>query len=54
MRGKEGEMTLALDDPEGEATPLQRIRYGHEMSAYFVNRHFAVIDRRRIQYQRDR
>ena len=44
-RGEEGEVALVLDYPEGEATPLQRIRYVHDVRAYFVNRHVAVIDR---------
>src|SRR5436305_15268808 len=44
--GKKREMTFVLDDPEGEAAPLQRIRYGHDVSAYFVDCHVAVIDRR--------
>jgi hypothetical protein len=45
-------MTLALDDPEGEAAPLQRIRYAHDMGAYFVSRQFAVIDRREFHISR--
>ena len=42
--GEESEVVLVLDYPESEAAPLQRIRYGHDVSVYFVNRHVAVID----------
>src|SRR3984885_13608364 len=50
--GKEREVVLVLDYPEGEAAPLQRIRYGHDVSVYFVNRHVAVIDRREFNISR--
>ncbi|GLE50500.1 hypothetical protein ATCCBAA256_00940 [Mycobacterium montefiorense] len=44
--GKEREVALTLDDPEGEAAPLQRTRDGHDMSVYLVDRHVAMGDRR--------
>jgi hypothetical protein len=50
--GKEREVVLALDYPEGEAAPLQRIWYGDDMSVYFVNRHVAVIDWRELNISR--
>ena len=45
MAAKKVKWLLVLDDPESEAAPLQRIRYGHDVSAYLVNRHVALIDR---------
>src|SRR5262249_14255528 len=49
---KECEVALALNDPEDEAPPLQGIRYGHDVSVYFVNRHCAVISRREFNFSR--
>jgi hypothetical protein len=43
--GEEGEVALVLDYPESEAAPLQRSRYGDDVSAYFVDCHGALIDR---------
>ena len=42
--GEESKVALVLDYPESEAAPLQRIRYGHDVSAYVVDRHAALID----------
>jgi hypothetical protein len=42
--GKESKVARALNYPENEAAPLQRIRYGHDVSVYFVNRHVALVD----------
>ena len=50
--GKESEVALVLDYPESEAAPLQRIRYGHDVSAYFVDRHVALIDRHEFNVSR--
>ena len=51
-RGKEREVVLVLDYPEGEARPLQRTRYRHNVSPYFVNRHDALIDRHEFNISR--
>ena len=50
--GEECEVALVLDYSESEATPLQRIRYGHDMRVYLVNRHVAVIDRHEFDVSR--
>jgi hypothetical protein len=50
--GKESKVALVLDYPESQATPLQRIRYGHDMSVYLVDRHVAVIDRHEFNVSR--
>ena len=50
--GEESEVALVLDYPESEATPLQRIRYVHDMSVYLVDRHVAVIDRHEFDVSR--
>ena len=50
--GKESEVVLVLDYSESEAAPLQRIRYGHDMSVYLVDRHVAVIDRHEFNVSR--
>ena len=42
---KESEVAFVLDYSESEATPLQRIGYGHDMGVYLVDRHVPVIDR---------
>jgi hypothetical protein len=46
--GKERKVALTLDYPEGEATPLERTRYGYDMRPYVFNRHVAVIDRHEL------
>ena len=43
--GVESEVILALNDPEGEAAPLERSRYGDDVVVQFFDRHFAVVDR---------
>jgi hypothetical protein len=50
--GKERKVVLVLDYPESEAAPLQWIRYGHDVSVYFINRHVALIDRHEFNVSR--
>ena len=52
MAAKKVKWLLVLDYPESEAAPLQRIRYGHDMSVYLVDRHVAVIDRHEFNVSR--
>ena len=44
MAAKKVKWSVVLDDSEGEAAPLQRVRDVDDVGAYLVDRHVALID----------